>query len=375
MTVCLSEFEFQRLIAPLSARLPDADREDSITSVIREILKCAQNFVPCEAGSLMLEHPDERNALVFVASFGTGSESLPGTVLPAGKGVAGQVFLSGEPALTNRPSGEKSHYKEIDRLTQHQTETLLCVPLKAFGRPVGVLSLLNSAKGEFLPSDLSLLTVFADYLTQSIELLIEARRHREAALRDHLTGLYNDRFLYRYLSDLIEQALQNDTDVGMIFLDLDHFKEVVDTYGHLVGSQALREIGILIGEVTNSLDGIAARYGGDEYVMILSDTQPERVLQLAERVRHAVENVVLVCAGEPDREAITLRGAVTASIGMATLRTLTSRGDTAEQLRQHLIREADEAMYVSKSLGKNRVHWPHANREAETDPPGSSAVG
>ncbi len=361
MTACLSELEFQKLVAPLSTSLPDSDQENSVTTVIRETLKCAQSFVPCEAGSLMLRHPDQENALVFVASFGIGSESLPGTVLPAGKGVAGQVFLSGVPAMTNRPAKEKTFYQEIDKLTQHQTETLLCVPLKAFGRPVGVLSLLNSAKGEFLESDLSLLTIFGEYLTQSIELLIEARRHREAALRDHLTGLYNDRFLYRYVRDAIEAALAEGSDLGMIFLDLDHFKEVVDTHGHLVGSQALREIGHLIGRISNLHEGIAARYGGDEYVVILPGGKPESIARLAEALRQEIEKAVLICEGEPGSEPIRIQGTITSSVGMACLSSLSARSEDPDKLRQLLIKEADLAMYVAKAQGKNRVYYSHGS--------------
>ncbi len=358
MTSCLSPAHFKRLIEPLASQLlPGDEREFSLCEVVVQILKCAQSFVPCEAGSIMLCHPDIQDALVFVASFGTGSEQLPGTVLPAGTGIAGQVYSSGEPVLTNSPAVESSFYHEIDKLTQYQTESLLCVPVTAFGRPVGVLNLLNAERGQFSQEDLELLNVFGDYLTQSVQLMIEARRQREKALRDHLSGLYNGRFLYRFLNETIASALDNDFDIGLIFMDLDHFKSVVDTHGHLVGSQALREIGHLVGECVEDTPGMAARYGGDEYAIVLPETPPRKVKKIAETLRRAIERAEITCEGERGQEAVHLRRLVTASIGAANLKGLLPSDQSPSELRQQLIRAADKAMYVAKDLGKNRVHW------------------
>lgn len=357
MTSCLSSAHFQRLVEPLASRLQGAGSDVSISEVVVQILRCAQSFVPCAAGSIMLSHPEIKDALVFVASFGEGSEQLPGTVLPAGTGIAGQVFASGEPVLTNSPAVEQSFYQEIDRLTQYQTESLLCVPVNAFGKPVGVLNLLNSSRGEFRNTDLALLTIFGDYLTQSVQLLIEARRQREKALRDHLTGLYNGRFLYSFLNDTIAAAIRNKFDIGLLFMDLDHFKKVVDTHGHLVGSQALREIGAIVGDAVKNTPGMAARYGGDEYVIVLPETPPRKVKKVAESLRRAVERACLSCEGEPGQPPIELNRAVTASIGVANLQSLLPSKQSPGELRKRLIRAADQAMYVAKDLGKNRVHW------------------
>lgn len=357
MTACLSNGEFARLVDPMIARMTELDVEVSVREVVLQILRCAQSFVPCEAGSVMLSHPSQEGALVFVASFGAGADQLIGTVLPADRGIAGRVFRTGQPALTNTPSGESTFYGEIDKLTDYQTASLLVVPVNAFDRPFGVLSLLNSARGEFLESDLALLTVFGDYLTHSLQLLVEARRERQAALIDHLTGLFNDRFLYRYLQETIETALEGGQDVGLIFMDLDHFKAVVDTHGHLVGSQALREVGHLIGQAVKGVAGVAARYGGDEYVIVLPGGRQDEVKDLAETLRGVIEKAVLTCEGEPGGEPIVLKGAVTASIGAASLHHLKKSCRDAAAVRQLLIREADKAMYVAKAKGKNCVHW------------------
>lgn len=357
MTACLPNKEFVRLVEPLVNQATELDVSVSIREVVLQILRCAQSFVPCEAGSVMLSHPSQEGALVFVASFGAGADDLIGTVLPPDTGIAGRVYRTGEATLTNTPAVESTFYQEIDKLTRYQTASLLVVPVKIFDRPVGVLSLLNSARGEFFESDLALLTVFSDYLTHSLQLLIEARRERLAAQIDHLTGLFNDRFLYHYLQETIETALEGGQDVGLIFMDLDRFKAVVDTHGHLVGSQALREVGHLIGKIVETYAGVAARYGGDEYVVVLPGRHHDDIKKLAEQIRAEIEVARIICEGEPGQEPIVLERAVSASVGAASLKHLNAKCHEAAELRQLLIREADKAMYVAKAKGKNCVHW------------------
>lgn len=357
MISCLSEQQFARLIDPLLAEEESQGSEISIREVALKILQCAQNFVPSEAGSIMLASPSRDGELVFVASFGIGSQQLVGQVLPADTGIAGRVFRSGQAVLTNTPAVQPSFYGEIDELTANETLSLLVVPVKIFSKPIGVLSLVNAKSSKFQDADLALLAIFSEYLTHSLALMMEARRERKAALLDNLTGLYNDRFIHRYLHQSIEAAVASKTDIGLIFLDLDHFKEVVDAYGHLVGSQALSEIGRIIGAIVKKFAGIASRYGGDEYLIILPGSDRKRLEELAERLRSSIEQAVLSCPGEPGREPIVLKQLVTASIGAITMHHLKSEASDPTELRQILIREADKAMYTAKALGKNRVHW------------------
>ena len=356
MTSCLSTEELRDLIRPIATRLPGAQSELCMREVVTETLACAQSFVPCEAGSLMLRHPDEEGALIFVASFGMGASKLPGTVLPAGTGIAGQVYKTGVPLLTNSPTADNNFYKEIDRLTAHKTESLLVVPLSAFGESVGVLSLLNRIGDGFKQQDLDLLKVFSQYLTQSMQLMMEAKRQEDVALKDHLTGLYNDRYLYSYLARMIKDCLEYQHDLGLIFLDLDHFKAVVDTHGHLIGSQALAEIGRMIGQVASKYGAVCARYGGDEYVAVVPHSNTATMNELAESLRRTIESAELVCKTEAGQK-IVLERMVTASVGVVCLSQTSTEGMSSESARQQLIRVADEAMYKAKALGKNRVHW------------------
>lgn len=357
MTSCLDNLQIQELIQPLSIKLPGCCNESPIRDVVVDILQCAQSFVPCQAGSLMLSHTELEGGLVFVASFGDGADKLPGTVLPPGKGIAGKVHQSGKPFLTNSPDQIEHFYQEIDKLTEQRTSSLLCVPIRAFGQAVGVLSLLNREGGGFEDKDLALMTIFCQHLTQSIQLMVEAKRQQEAAWRDHLTGLFNDRYIYSYLVGAIDSAVSRGADLSLIFLDMDHFKSVVDTHGHLVGSQALREIGHLIKEVTDQYEGVASRYGGDEYVVAVPEASEEEVLDLAEALRGRIETAVLFCEGEDGTNPVTVKGIITASVGVVSLRQLTTQDRPPELIRQKMLKLADEAMYEAKARGKNRVHW------------------
>ena len=357
MTSCLASDQLQNLIAPMANGRSVDETEPAIREVVQDILSCAQSFVPCEAGSLMLSHPEQQDALIFVASFGAGASKLPGTVLPPGTGIAGRVYETGVPLLTNSPSEETAFYGEIDKLTEQETTSLLSVPLRAFGRSVGVINLPNRVGGRFEKKDLDLLNIFCNHLTQSFHLLVDAKKQREAALRDHLTGLFNDRYLYGYLSKAIRHAIEADEDLGLIFLDLDHFKSVVDTHGHLVGSQALREIGRLIGQISNRHGCVAARYGGDEYVLAIPQATQEKVALVAESLRQVVESAVLRCEGENGADPVTVSGTVTASVGVVRLRQLPLEDPCSENIRQMMLRVADTAMYEAKARGKNRVHF------------------
>ena len=116
-------------------------------------------------------------------------------------------------------------------------------------------------------------------LKRTLETLLQnERRFRDQALRDGLTGLYNQRYLYQSLAGCIERAQTTDTPISLIFMDLDHFKQVVDTYGHLNGSRAIREVGRTIGNCLKE-PAYAVAYAGDEFVVVLPGMDQTQALQ------------------------------------------------------------------------------------------------
>jgi diguanylate cyclase (GGDEF)-like protein len=231
---------------------------------------------------------------------------------------------------------------------------VLGVPVVLGESICGVLELRGRRGGEgaYQPRDLELLRTFAAYISSSIQNALDAIRARELARRDDLTGLYNDRFFHRRMAEEIARAERDGTTVALIFLDLDDFKKVNDTFGHLVGSRTLREVAQLI-QATLPPGAVAARYGGDEFVIILPGADTDTALAVAEAVRIAVEQTPLL---KHDPEAGGGDGPrVTASIGIGNYHEHVGPFGSLDRRQNALLRLADAAMYSAKALGKNRV--------------------
>jgi two-component system cell cycle response regulator len=176
---------------------------------------------------------------------------------------------------------------------------------------------------------------FSDRLRDSVQMTIEM------AVTDGLTGLYNRRYLERHLAALVQQATARQKPLSVLLLDIDHFKPINDTHGHAVGDEVLREFSRRVRKSVRGID-LACRMGGEEFVVVMPDTDAALALIVAERMRQkiAIDRFPL-----PDSEESV---AVTVSIGIASL---VSRDDTPEAL----LKRADDALYRAKRAGRNRV--------------------
>jgi diguanylate cyclase (GGDEF)-like protein len=329
--------------------------------VFESILWAANQYVPSECGSICLGgFPDAPDELVFVASFGESADLIPGTRLRVGQGITGKVYKTRRPQLRNDVSRDRNFYAGVDQRTQFVTRSILSVPIVFEGEGCGVVSLINRrGKRGFRRHDLRLMEIFCGYLSTSIRNAVDSSFHRELSLRDHLSGLRNDRYFYKQLLTDLEGCEAHGGDLSLVFLDLDHFKAVVDTYGHLVGSQVLAEVGQLLARTVDHPGSTVARYGGDEYVVVLPGADAERALGVAEEVRQAIlQGVFLQESNLEGRAPLHLTGALSASIGVASYRECLFRDEghlDLEIRRQQLVRIADEAMYLAKHQGKNQV--------------------
>lgn len=163
---------------------------------------------------------------------------------------------------------------------------------------------------------------------------------------DARTGLYNVRFFNKVIDEEVERAIRYNYSVSIIFMDLDHFKDVNDIYGHNCGNYVLHELGKLL---DNSMDNvnilrksdIAVRYGGEEFLIICPNTKKEQAYVLAERIRKTVEKKSF----SYEKKNIN----ITISIGVSEYK------PSSKKVISDIIKEADGAMYEAKRLGRNKV--------------------
>jgi diguanylate cyclase (GGDEF)-like protein len=217
--------------------------------------------------------------------------------------------------------------------------SILCLPLIHRGQRIGVVELLNKSGGVFTDEDRSLVEMLVRPLAVAIDTIRIFDNAERLTITDDLTKLYNYRYLKQYLESEVKRCLRYRKKVSLLFIDVDGFKRVNDTFGHLVGSLALSEMGQVLRKILRETD-VVGRYGGDEFVVVLPETPLNGALVIAERLRKKVEDYEFV--------AQDLSIHLTISLGVANCpkHTLTAEG---------LIKKADAAMYRAKELSKNNI--------------------
>ena len=289
--------------------------------------------------SLVLQ--DENGQLYFEICVGEGSEKLKDMRIKPGEGVVGSVFQSGKPRRVEDVGLDPAFARRFDDASAFQTKSLLAVPLCSKGRTLGVIELVNGANARaFTEDDLSIVGGIADYAAIAIENARNFRRVQELTITDEHTGLYNARHLRALLDTEVARAGRFHHPLSLIFLDLDGFKQVNDTHGHLVGSALLREVGALLTGAIRAVDA-AFRYGGDEFAILLIETDAAAARIIGERVRDRFRETSFTGG-----QALEIR--LTASVGIATF------PDDAKTSVE-LLGAADRTMYRVKAMGRNAV--------------------
>ncbi|MCB1508148.1 MAG: PleD family two-component system response regulator [Hyphomicrobiaceae bacterium] len=176
---------------------------------------------------------------------------------------------------------------------------------------------------------------YSDILRESVE------QTMEMAITDALTGLYNRRYLEGHLSTLVDQATNRGRPLSLLLTDIDFFKKVNDTYGHDAGDDVLREFGERLRRSVRGID-MACRFGGEEFVLVMPDTDKAYAMLIAERIRQRVEAEPIPVAGGRQHLGVTI------SVGVATV-------ESAEDTPETLMKRADLALYEAKRQGRNRV--------------------
>ncbi len=358
---CLDAARLERFLERRRAE-PLFPREFNLAETLIEILRKANQFVPSAAGSILLDDPQlklknrAQHQLTFIAAFGEKAAGLVGEKIAIDQGIAGRVYTTGVAYMTAHAPGDRYFYPGVDEQTDYHTGSMVAIPIRIEQQVCGVLELINRRRArEFSEQDRTLLEIFADYISISIQNVLDGRQAQEIAKKDNLTGLFNDRYLHVALSSAVEAARRRDEDLAVLFLDLDFFKRVNDTHGHLAGSQMLREVGALLRRKTRKPGAIPTRYGGDEFVLVIPGFDLETAVDLAEEIRSEIlAHTFLSEPGDIYGEPLNLVGQ-TCSVGVATLVQHIADEVSPDRIKGTLLRLADSAMYVAKETGRNRT--------------------
>jgi diguanylate cyclase (GGDEF)-like protein len=307
--------------------------------VIELIMAKIQQLIPSEAWSMLMVD-EERQELTFELALGEKAKDVSSFRVRIGEGIAGWVAETGEPTIVNDVSRDPRFSGKFDSKTQFQTRSILCAPLISRGRTIGVVEIINRLGGGFTRSDLEMLLTLVEPCAIAIENAILFQKTEQLTITDDLTRLFNSRYLNVYIGREIKRCKRHGIPLSVIFLDLDGFKRVNDQYGHLAGSRTLAEVGGILAQAVRESD-ILARYGGDEFVVVLPETPPSGAMVIAERIRRAIETHCFL-------EAQGLQARISASFGIAAYpdHALTPEG---------LIQKADQAMYRVKERNKNGI--------------------
>ncbi len=311
-----------------------------LDQVLRTIMEKIDEFLHPDTWSLLLL--DEKNQeLYFEIAIGKNAKPLKELRIKKGQGLAGWVAQTGKAVIVPDTSTDERWYKDVDEVTKAETRSVVAVPVRFRDQCLGVIELINCVgPGGFSARDLGLLEALADYAAIAIENARHVQKIHELTITDDCTCLYNARHLNFMLETEIYRSQRYGYEFSLVFIDLDHFKEVNDTHGHLVGSKLLGEIGAMIKDHCRLID-FAFRYGGDEFVVLLPQTSKEHAYVVARRLHRLIRETTWL-----KEKGLDIR--ITASVGVSSY----PADSTSKAELLHL---ADEAMYLVKNTSRDSV--------------------
>src|SRR6202035_4874647 len=281
-----------------------------LDQVLRTIMEKIDEFLRPDNWSLLLLD-EAKQELYFELAVGKASQALKDVRVKMGQGIAGWVAQSGETVVVPDTSKDTRFFGKVDEKTKMETQSIVAVPVKFRDTCLGVIELINCiGPSGFDPRDLKLLEALSDFAAIALENARHVKRIHELTITDDCTSLYNARHMGAILETEIYRSQRYNYEFSLVFIDLDHFKQVNDTHGHLVGSKLLAEIGYLIKAQLGLID-FAFRYGGDEFVVLLPQTSKDAALVVARRLRDSLRSSAF-CKDE------SLNLNVRASMGLAT---------------------------------------------------------
>ena len=279
----------------------------------------------------------------------SGNENLSNAVIDEVRFIDAVSPLAPQLAQFDRPWLGRFEPKDHELLvsTAMKQGSVALIPLPRDNRAIGVVAFASRDSNRFT-SDLA-----ADFLAHlgvivaiSLENAVNRARLVRSGVTDFLTGWHNRRYFHNRLREELARSERTGKTLACLMIDLDNFKEINDRFGHLAGDEALKEVARRA-EAEIRAGDTGARFGGDEFAILLAGAEVAQALKLAERIHHGVGST-------PVRVHGGAHVTVTLSVGLATARPQ-PRSKDYKALAERLIAEADAALYRAKSAGRNRV--------------------
>ncbi len=306
----------------------------NLDKLLESIVETAKKLIAAEASSLAIADPISQE-LTFTVAKGAHEKKILQKRMKIGQGIIGSVISTGKPMLIQNTQKDRRFSRTMDNLTGFTTRSVLCVPMKVRNTVIGAVEVLNPIdRPSFTQDQIPLLSTLA----QEAAVSIENARLFHLATTDGLTGLSTIRYFRTLLDYEIARAIRYNRPLSLLLLDIDFFKKVNDTYGHLAGDLILKELAQIIHQSIRQVD-IPARYGGEEFIILLPESSQKDALVVAERLRQKVQDAKFSDNGRTY--------SITISVGVTSL----VSGEKSTQF----IERADQQLYEAKRKGRNRV--------------------
>jgi diguanylate cyclase (GGDEF)-like protein len=317
---------------------------NSLAEMIEQLLGDAKIFFDLDLISFCLV--DEKKEISgFLNDDDYDHEKKEGLVFLDDKELLKSTFgLSPRPFLgTYKQSNCSQFFQNLDR----KPVSVAIIPLSRRGKFLGSLNFGSYTPNRFINN---MATDFIEHMVSVVSVCLENNLNyemmRRTSLIDTLTGVNNRRFLEQRIGEELDRSQRNQQPLTCLFLDIDHFKTVNDTYGHQTGDYVLSMTANSIKQLLRSND-VLARYGGEEFVALLSDINEAKANEIANRIREHIKNLGL----SYNNQAIN----ITMSIGSSTYLPSASPSIGSVELASRLIHYSDKALYFAKNNGRNQV--------------------
>jgi diguanylate cyclase (GGDEF)-like protein len=309
-----------------------------LEEILQTIMEKMRQFFNPERWSMLMVD-EKAQQLYYAIAVGEDAESLRGLRIPLGEGVAGWVAATGNSLVVPDVSIDTQWSAFARAHPELKIQSIACVPVRAGDQTLGVIQLLNSKLDLLSEYSISFLRILCDYAAIAIQNARSVDLIHQLTITDDCTGLFNARHLYTMLDELVaESGAAFKKQFSLVFIDLDRFKQVNDTHGHLVGSRLLAEVGSLMKRCLGP-DNACFRYGGDEFVALLPGLGKQAAIDATMRLWEQLRVEKFLTA---QGLGLNLSG----SLGLATF---PEDGNSV----QAIIKAADTMMYAAKVTRDN----------------------